>query len=57
MVSVHINNKIIDRLYESRFLGAYIDSKINWKYHIDKKTRRKLSKSPSILHRASNVLD
>ena len=43
-VSVLINNKIIDRVYESKFLGVYIDSRINWKYHIDK-TRCKLSKS------------
>ena len=55
-VSVLINNKIIDRVYESKFLGVYIDSRINWKYHIDK-TRCKLSKSLSILYRASIVLD
>ena len=48
-VSVPINNKIVDRVYESKFLGAYIDSKTNWKYHIDK-TRCKLSKSLSILY-------
>ena len=29
-VSVLINNKIIDRVYESKFLGVYIDSRINW---------------------------
>ena len=55
-VSVLINQKIIDRAYESKFLGVYIDSKINWKYHIDKK-RCKLSKSLSILYKARNVLD
>ena len=55
-VSVLINNKIIDRVYESKFLGVYIDSRINWKYHIDK-TRCKLSKSLSILYKASFVLD
>ena len=55
-VSVLINNKIIDRVYESKFLGVYIDSRINWKYHIDK-TRCKLSKSLSILYKASIVLD
>ena len=55
-VSVLINNKIIDRAYESNFLGVYIDSRINWKYHIDK-TRCKLSKSLSILYKASIVLD
>ena len=55
-VSVLINNKIIDRVYESKFVGVYIDSRINWKYHIDK-TRCKLSKSLSILYKASIVLD
>ena len=54
--SVLINNKIIDRVYESKFLCVYIDSRINWKYHIDK-TRCKLSKSLSILYKASIVLD
>ena len=54
--SVHINNKIIGRVYESIFVCVYIDSKINWKYHIDK-TRCKLSKSLSILYKTSNVLD
>ena len=55
-VSVLINNKIIDRVYESKFLGVYIDSRINWKYHIDK-TRCKLSRSISILYKSSTVLD
>ena len=55
-VSILINNKIIDRVYESKFLRVYIDSRINWKYHIDK-TRCKLSKSLSILYKASTVLD
>ena len=55
-VSVLINKKIIDRVYESKFLGVYIDSRINWKYHIDK-TWCKLSKSLSILCKASIVLD
>ena len=54
-VSVPIKNKIIDRVYESIFFGVYIDSRINWKFHIDK-TRCKLSKGLSILCKASNVL-
>ena len=55
-VSVLINNKIIDRVYESKSFFVYIDSRINWKYHIDK-TRCKLSKSLSILYKANIVLD
>ena len=53
-VSLLINNKVIDRAYESKFISVYMDSKINWKYHIDK-ARCKSSKSPSILYKASNV--
>ena len=55
-VSVLINNKIIDRVCESKFLGVYIDSRINLKYHIDK-TRCKLSRSLAILYKASTVFD
>ena len=37
-------------------MGAYIDSKIYWKYYIDN-TRCNLSKRHSIHNKASNVLD
>ena len=56
MVSVLINNKIIDRVYESTLFGVGINSKINWEYHIDE-TKCKLTKSLSILYKANNVLD
>ena len=55
-VSVLLNNKSIDRAYESKHLCVYIDSRINRKYHINK-TGCKLSKSRSILCKASNCLD
>ena len=54
-ISVHIENKLIDRVYEKRCWGVYIDSIINWIYHIEK--RRKFSKSICIgiiLYKASN---
>ena len=55
-ITVLIYNKINDRVCESKCLGVYIDSKINWKYHIDQ-ANCKLSKSLSILYKASTVLD
>ena len=55
-VSLLINNKIIDKVCESKFKGVHINSKINMKYHIDK-TRCKLFISLSINYNASDVMD
>ena len=33
---ISIENRDIERVYETKFLGVFfIDSKLNWRYHID----------------------
>ena len=60
-VDIFVNNVRIERVYVTKFLGVQIDSKLNWKKHIEytckklskcigiiAKTRRKLHKSSLI---------
>ena len=48
---IKINNISIDRVHSTKFLGVYIDSKLNWSEHI-KYIRAKLSKSIGIICKA-----
>lgn len=32
---VHLNNEIFERVYETKYLGLYIDSKLNWKNNVN----------------------
>ena len=32
---ISIENRDIERVYKTKFLGVVIDSKLNWRYHID----------------------
>ena len=53
---IKINNIPIDRVHSTKFLGVYIDSKLNWSEHI-KYIRGKLSKSIGIICKARTLLN
>ena len=53
---IKINNIPIDRVHSTKFLGVYIDSKLNWSEHI-KCIRGKLSKSIGIICKARTLLN
>ena len=55
-VNVKINNISIKRVYETKFLGVIIDSKLSWNHHI-LHVKRKISKSIGILCRARKSLN
>ena len=50
--NVFIEHERINRVHVTKFLGIYIDDKLNWKYHINT-VRSKLSKVAAIIYRAS----
>lgn len=54
--SVVINHKNLERVYEAKFLGVYLDPKLSWKNHI-LYTKRKISKSIGLLSKAKKTLD
>ena len=43
-------------VYETKFLGVVIDSKLNWKDHVAM-VKSKLSKSMEIMHKLKHLLD
>ena len=47
-----IENERINRVHVTKFLGIFIDDKLNWKHHINT-VRSKLSKVAAIIYRAS----
>ena len=52
--NVFIEHERMNRVHVTKFLGIYIDDKLNWKYHINRPTvRSKLSKVAAIIYRAS----
>ena len=53
---IKINNIPIDRVHSTKFLGVYIDSKLNWSEHI-KYIRGKISKSIIIICKARTLLN
>ena len=53
--NIIFNNSLIERIHVTKFLGVMIDDKLTWKEHINH-VQSKLSKSISILYRASKVL-
>lgn len=46
----------IERVYETKFLGAVIDHKLTWKQHIDY-IKGKISKSIAILYKSRDILN
>ena len=55
-INIKINNFNIERVYVTKFLGVYIDHKLNWKKHIDV-ICSKISRSISIMYKASKILN
>ena len=55
-LNVFIEHERINRVHVTKFLGIYIDDKLNWKYHINT-VRSKLSKVAAIIYRASCLIN
>ena len=53
---ISIENRNIERVYKTKFLGAVIDSKLNWHYHIDYIANR-ISKNIGIIVKVKNILN
>ena len=54
-VDIFVNNVRIERVYVTKFLGVQIDSKLNWKNHIEY-TCKKISKCIGIIAKARTKL-
>ena len=54
-VNLHINNFKLQRVNFTKFLGVIIDSKLNWKMHIDK-INNKVSKSVGVICKLRHIL-
>ena len=52
---VSINNCQLKRIYQTKFLGVFIDWKLSWTYHINY-VKNKISKSIGILCKARKIL-
>lgn len=50
-----MNNRIINRVNNTKFLGLIVDSELSWKHHINS-TTKKLSKAAFIINKAKHVL-
>ena len=55
-LKIRINNEDIVKVSETKFLGIYIDFRLNWKKHIQN-ISNKVSKCIAIIYRASRVLN
>ena len=51
-IKIRINMEEIEKVHVTKFLGVYIDYRLDWKRHIDH-IINKVSKSISIIYRAS----
>ena len=49
------DGKVIDQVYETKFLGVYLDNKLNWKAHISH-LRLKLSRGIGIMNRVRHIV-
>ena len=54
--NVFIENERTNRVHVTKFLGIFIDVKLNWKHHINT-VRSKLSKVAVIIYRAIKLLN
>ena len=54
--NVFIEHERINRVHVTKFIGIYIDDKLNCKYHINT-VRSKLSKVAAIIYRASCIIN
>ena len=55
-INMFINNQQITRVHVTKFLGAYIDESLNWKYQINK-VRLKQSKVAAVIYKANCLID
>ena len=56
-VRIKIDNKVLSRAnYVVKFLGLSLDDNLNWKYHINELSKKKLSRNCSILITIRNIL-
>ena len=53
--SIQINDTSIERVYFTKFLGVYIDSKLSWEHQI-KHIQNKIAKSISIMYKVKYLL-
>ena len=54
-IEVTVGGRKIDKVDETKFLGVQIDSKLNWKSHIEE-VSKKLGKASGIIYSASRKL-
>ena len=54
-LDLKINNVSIDRVQCTKFLGVYVDEKLNWDFHLNI-IQKKISKCIGILHRVKYKL-
>ena len=55
-INIRINNRVMDGVHVTKFLGVLVDEKLNWKKHITL-VCSKLSKSIGVIHKASRLLN
>ena len=55
-IKICIDREEIEKVYVTKFLGVYINYRLNWKTHIEHITN-KVCKSISIIYRASQKLN
>lgn len=55
-IPIEINNYLINRVYQTKYLGLYLDTNLSWVTHIDY-LRKKLSSVVGVLNRLRKVVD
>lgn len=55
-VKIKVNDVVIERVNENKFLGMIIDNKLKWKPHINN-LKAKLSKTIAIMYKTKDVLN
>ena len=55
-IEIKIDDRIINQVSETKFLGIYIDENLSWKSHIQKITK-KVARATGILYKVRRILD
>ncbi len=53
--SIFLEGKPLERVFQTKFLGVYVDDNLSWKYHTSQ-ISVKISKSLGVLYRLKNIL-
>ena len=53
---ITMNNNLLERVTETRYLGVYLDEQLNWQYHL-KKLKSKIAMASYILIKSRKYLD